>query len=81
MKIFKSANDRIVLTGIKAELGGKKTFWASVSSSRQACICIYACHLNFKLLQINKNRILSLIRREEMTFCQNIDRVDYNKFR
>ena len=29
-------------------------------------ICIYACHLNFKLLQINKNRILSLFRREEM---------------
>ena len=37
----------------------------SVSSSWHV-ICIYACHLNFKLLQINKNRILSLFRREEM---------------
>ena len=65
VKIYKSANDRIVLTGIKAELGGKKKI-LSVSQFIEACNCIYACHLSFKLLQIKKNRILSLFRREEM---------------
>ena len=65
MNIYKSANDRIMLTGIKAELAGKKKL--SVSQFIEACNCIYACHLNFKLLQINKNNcILSLFRREEM---------------
>ena len=70
MSIYKSANDKIVQTGIKAELERKKRFFyfiylVSVISSWHV-ICIYACHLNFKLLQINKNRILSLLRREEM---------------
>ena len=65
MSIYKSANDKIVQTGIKAELEGKKRFRVSVSSSWHV-ICIYACHLSFELLQINKNRILSLFRREEM---------------
>ena len=65
MSIYKSANDKIVQTGIKAELEGKKDFECQSISSWHV-ICIYACHLNFKLLQINKNRILSLFRREEM---------------
>ena len=58
MKIYKRANDRIVLTGIKAELGGKKNI--SVSQFVEACNFTHACYLNFRLLQINKNRILSL---------------------
>ena len=51
MNIYKSANDKIVLTGIKAELEGKKNL--SVSQFIEVCNCIYACHLSFKLLQIN----------------------------
>ena len=49
----------------------------SVSQFVMHVICSYACHLNFKLLQINKNRILSLFRREEMFVRMG---VDYNKF-
>ena len=64
MSIYKSVNDKIVQTGIKAVLEGKKIL--SFSQFVMHVICSYACHLNFKLLQINKNRILSLFRREEM---------------